>query len=100
MTHEAMFNDIPAPDGFVYVAAPGLHEAHLSPEDESEILTLCGAPAESPVEFETLPHVSKSAQLASVLRTRLQRGQCERPDLPPVSLRSRSLGVARGQAQA
>lgn len=56
MTHDATFNDIPAPDGFVYVAAPGLHEAHLSPEDESEILTLCGAPAESPVEFETLPH--------------------------------------------
>lgn len=56
MTNQAGFNDLPAPDGYVFAATSGSSRAHLSVSDEEQVLPLCGAGAESPQEFEFLPH--------------------------------------------
>jgi hypothetical protein len=56
VTNPTEFTEGQPPDGYVFVATAGLRRAHLSVSDEPEILPLCGATAESPQEFEFLPH--------------------------------------------
>jgi hypothetical protein len=48
-------NDIPAPEGFVFLADTADALAHLSPADETS-LPICGARSGSFKEFTFLPH--------------------------------------------
>lgn len=56
MSELTRLNDLPAPEGYVFIEGEGRGPAHLSVEDETSTLPLCGAGVRSPVEFATLPH--------------------------------------------
>ena len=57
MTQEESYNDLPAPEGYIFVADVPKKIAHLTVADEQGALTLCGAGDGSLEEFTFLPHV-------------------------------------------